>query len=199
MYHRFQTGRNDLNDPSTSFLAGLPTDPAALGSYLRTHVHGSSSRDEAVFVAVRDMLYGGFAPPTLRTAVLRVLENTNHVTAQGGDDPAGQPAVKVSFIDQNTRPGGVQTLYFDPDTARIVQESITAPGLTYLRTVTTTGIVTSVPSSVRHFATTSPEACIIDGSRHPDEACIQVFNPGLPEAAGPISTGLATAPTRPTK
>jgi len=142
-----------------------------------------------VFVAVGDMLRGGFAPPALRAAALRVLEGTGHVTAQRGDDPAGRPAVQVSFVDQHARPGEVQTLYFDPGTSRIVQERMTGPGVTYLRTVTASGIVDAVPPAVLRLATTSGGTCFIGGSRHTLDACLLAFASGGPEDSGTASSG----------
>lgn len=192
-YYRFPPGGDDLNYPSPSFLAGLPTDPTALGSYLRSHVHGSSSRDEAVFVAVGDMLRGGFAPPALRAAALRVLEATGHVTAAPGNDPAGQPAIKVSFVDQQTRAGEVQTLYFDPVTARIIRESMTAPGITFQSVVTASGIVDAVPPQVLKIAADNQGVCIVNGKRQTDEVCARGFT------AGAATTAAVSTEVQPTK
>lgn len=41
---------------SPHFLTSLPTEPDQLSAYLRARVSGSSSQDEAVFVAIGDVL-----------------------------------------------------------------------------------------------------------------------------------------------
>ncbi|MDT4936082.1 MAG: hypothetical protein QOK11_3974, partial [Pseudonocardiales bacterium] len=89
--------------------------PADLDSYLRAHVSGSTSKDEAVFTAVGDMLRGGLAPAHLRAAAIRVLEHTGHVTATSALDTLGRPAIQITFADAASRPGEDQALLFDPE------------------------------------------------------------------------------------
>lgn len=125
-YFEFPAGGANVNAPTPQFLQSLPTDPGKLHRYLEKHVSGSTSRDEAVFVAVGDMLRGGFAPPTLRAAAIRMLERAGHVTVLQGKDSAGHPAIVVRFRDPVQRPGETNSLYFDPATSAIEEETTTS-------------------------------------------------------------------------
>jgi len=148
-YFRFPTGGDDTAAPSPAYLASLPTDPAALGAYLRANVSGSTSADEAVFTAVGDMLRGGFAPPALRVAALTVLKGTPHVALGPATvDGQGRPVVELDFVDQGNRPDQVQALYFSTETAEIVQESQRAPGFAFTGVVRTSDIADAVPADV---------------------------------------------------
>lgn len=114
-----------FDEPTAAFLAALPTDVGRLSGYLRRHVEGSSSRDEAVFVAVGDMLReaDGLASPRLRAALVAVLSRTPGVTLHRSDrDALGRPALRLDFVDQRIRPGEVQSLYFDPAAFHLVEE-----------------------------------------------------------------------------
>jgi hypothetical protein len=103
----------------------------ALQSYLRNHVEGSSSHDEAVFVAVGDALRtaGGLASPKLRAAMLAVLSRTPgvilHLDAQ---DYLQRPAIRADFVDQQIRPGAVHAYYFDPSDFRFLEERFAPNG-----------------------------------------------------------------------
>ena len=148
-YYQFAPGGDYTAAPSPAYLASLPTDPDALRSYLRSHVSGSSSTDEAVFTAVGDMLRGGFAPPALRVAALDVLKHTDHVTL--GDataDELGRPVVEVDFVDQAKRADAVQALYFATDTAEIVQEADRWPGMDFRSVVQSSEVVAAVPDEL---------------------------------------------------
>ncbi len=144
-YYAFPPGISNLNDPSPKFLASLPTDTTDLDTYMRAHVTGSTSVDEAVFVAVGDMLRGGFAPPALRAAAIRVLGRTGHISAETTQDSLGRAAVKITFTDRVRRPGGGQSLLFDPKTSALLEEQ-EGPGFT--ATYTDEGTVNSVPADV---------------------------------------------------
>jgi len=120
-------GRNHgtLDEPTRAFFLSLPTDVAALNRYLRSHVGGSSSHDEAVFVVVGDLLrdYDALASPKLRAAMVAVLSRTPGVTLHEGDrDFLGRAAVRADFVDQRIRPNEVQSLYFDATTFRYLEE-----------------------------------------------------------------------------
>ena len=102
----------------------MPTDPDKLNKYMRSHVTGSTSRDEAVFVAVGDALRiaDGLASPKLRAAFLAVLSRTPGVTLfEGQRDDLNHPAIRADFVDQANRPGEVQSLYFDPTTFQLTE------------------------------------------------------------------------------
>jgi hypothetical protein len=119
------TDNPGIDQPTRNFLATLPTDADALTTYLRSHVHGSSSRDSAVFVSVGDTLRAmdAFASPALRGALVGVLSRTPGVTVhQGQRDYLGRPAIRADFVDQRIEPGSIRSLYFDPTNFRLVEE-----------------------------------------------------------------------------
>jgi hypothetical protein len=114
-----------LEEPTTQFFAGLPTDVGQLTAYLRSHVSGSSSQDEAVFVAVGDALREGdlLATTELRAALVGVLRNTPGVTVhEHQQDYLGRPSVRVDFVDERHRPGEIHSMYFDPGTYQFLEE-----------------------------------------------------------------------------
>lgn len=123
--YRFPVVYRGLSEPTKAFFATLPTDPDKLNEYLRSHVSGSTSRDEAVFVAVGEALRtaDALASPKLRAAFLAVLSRTPGVTVfEGQRDDLNHPAIRADFVDQANRPGEVQSLYFDPTTFQLTEE-----------------------------------------------------------------------------
>jgi hypothetical protein len=142
---------NDFSAPSPRFLADLPTDVSTLRDYIRSRVHGSASKDEAVFVAVGDMLRGGMASPQLRAAAIRVLERTPHITASSGKDSLSRPALVITFDDRHARANETEALLFDPNTSVLLEEQQRARnGGTFGFTSTYTGsrTVNAVPAEV---------------------------------------------------
>jgi len=120
-----RAGSPDMSAPSRDFLAGLPTDVGQLAGYLRGHVAGSTSRDEAVFVAIGDALRTGdlLATSQLRGALFGVLGTTSGVTIHPDQqDYLGRPAIRADFVDERNRPGEVQSMYFDPNTYQLLEE-----------------------------------------------------------------------------
>lgn len=114
-----------FDTPSKAFFARLPTDVAALERYFRTHVEGSSSRDEAVFLAVGDVLRNAdaLASPKLKAAMLAMLSRTGGVVLhEGVPDVLGRPTIRADFVNQAIRPGEVQSLFFDPRTFAVVEQ-----------------------------------------------------------------------------
>jgi hypothetical protein len=111
--------------PTAGFFRRLPTNVGELTTYLRTHVQGSSSRDEAVFVAVSDALRtsGGLAAPRLRAAMLGALSRTPGVLVHLNQrDYLGRPAIRADFVNQRIRAGEIHSLYFDPTTFALLEE-----------------------------------------------------------------------------
>jgi hypothetical protein len=133
-YHFGHTGSPDFGSPDQAFVDALPTDPSQLLPYLRSHVSGSTSRDEAVFVAVGDLLRtaDGLATSKLRAALAGVLSDNGHVTVHPDvTDYRGRAAVRADFVDANNRPGEMDSLYFDATTFQLLEErGGTAPGPT---------------------------------------------------------------------
>lgn len=118
-------GGPSMQEPTRDFFAGLPTDVAQLKTYLRSHVSGSSSRDEAVFVAVGDALRNGdlLATSELRAALVDVLGETPGVTVHPDQrDYLDRPATRLDFVNEQTRPGEIQSVYFDPQTYQLLEE-----------------------------------------------------------------------------
>jgi hypothetical protein len=128
-YYEFPAGSDQVNYPSPAYLASLPTDPDALYAFLDSHVLGSSSHEEAIFVAVGDMLRGGFAPPALRSAAIDVLTRLPHVfLSSSTTDPLGRTVHEFVFVDESIRPGESQSISFDPQTAEILDEAVDSHG-----------------------------------------------------------------------
>lgn len=148
----------DFAIPTAAFLRALPTDPDRLRDYMRSHVSGSTSTDEAVFEAVDDLMRSGLPSPTLRATAFRVLEETGHVTVHAdARDALGRSAIQVDFMDQQRRPNEVQSLFFDPKTSRVIQEQRMYDGTVSDRSVTVrSATVASVPASVRACPTNTP-------------------------------------------
>jgi len=139
-----------------AFLASLPTDPAGLRRYLRSHVSGSNSTDEAVFVFIGDTLRDGGAPAALRSAMIIVLTLTDHVTlSTTRRDELGRAAEEFDYVDDARRPGVVQALSFDPVTAELIDEATTGDGSSYTRSVQGSEVVDSVPTDILHSAVVS--------------------------------------------
>jgi hypothetical protein len=128
-------------NPSPAFLATLPTTSKALGYYVRGHVSGSNSTNDAVFTAVGDMLRAGFAPPKLRVAAVGVIEGLPHISTGATTDLLGRPALEVTY----EAPGsGPDSLLFDRSTGALLGEDI-LPGY---RVAYTEDIADSVPADV---------------------------------------------------
>ncbi len=128
-YYEFAPGSDDVTYPTPAYLATLPTEPAALYDYLYTHVSGSASHEEAIFVAIGDMLRGGFAPPELRSAAIRVLTHLPHVSlSDTATDPLGRTVQQFEFADDSARQGAVESMAFDPATAQILDEGFSSHG-----------------------------------------------------------------------
>jgi len=150
-YLAFPPGGDQTFSASPAYLASLPTDTTALRHYLRSHASGSTSRDEAVFVAVGDMLRTGIAPPKLRAAAIRVLERTPHVgMGATHTDSLGRPVIRFDFVDNNRRANEIQSLLFDPKTASLVGaiESYASGQPWFTSTTVSSGVTSSVPPQV---------------------------------------------------
>jgi hypothetical protein len=109
-------GTPNPNHPNTDYLRSLPTDPSALETYLRAHVSGSNSIDQAVVVAISDTFgnYEGLVPPDLRAAFIEVLARVPSVTVRSGVQ-YGDGGTATTFTYKND-----QSLWFDETTAQVV-------------------------------------------------------------------------------
>ena len=116
--------------PFETDLSGLSTDPDVIGGQLvdRSAPNGASPRPEVTIApgvslessklwsAGTQILQMGNATPRLRVAVYDVLRQIPEVSEGAGKDPAGRDAVTLTMDVGQYYGGGVETLYFDPDT-----------------------------------------------------------------------------------
>lgn len=139
-YYEFPPGRDDTAAPSPSYLQSLPIDPAKLEKLLRHNPAEPNGSDNAIFTAVGDMLRGGFAPPALRTALVIVLKGLHQVTLGPATvDALGRRAVQFIIAGQGS-------LFFDPVTAQIIEES--DPSMGFVSLVEKADVVDAVPADV---------------------------------------------------
>jgi hypothetical protein len=104
-------------------LASAPADPKLMAAYLRLRVSGSTSVDEAMFVAVADQLRDNPMSAATRAAAIRMLADVGGITVtENTKDPAGRAATKVGFVDQKRRPGEIQSIYLDPTNCHLLAE-----------------------------------------------------------------------------
>lgn len=139
------------HDGDTTYITSLPTDTDELNDYLRSHASGSDSVDEAVFVAIGDLLRGANVPAALRSAALGVLAETDHVTVGPSKvDWHGRPVEEFDFIDNSLRLGVVESLFFDPHTAALLDERTTDadPASVRSSSVLVSDVVDAVPPEV---------------------------------------------------
>ncbi|MEO9138086.1 MAG: hypothetical protein ABI345_03380 [Jatrophihabitans sp.] len=121
-------------EPSQASFDALPTDPVKLHELLRAQAQGSSTRDEAEFVGVGDLLRNsdGLASSQTRYALVAALSLIRRVTVHTDVlDPSGRSAIRVDLVDQGNRPGELDALYFDPATFQLLAEATGNSGLTH--------------------------------------------------------------------
>ncbi len=149
--------RPDFAAASQQFLDTLPTDTAALAAYLDAHVNYAGPDEQARFAAIKDILTYTIAPPALRAAAIRVLAQTPHITTQqSATDPAGRSTIRVDFHDSRAGAGYVDTLYFDGDTAQLLDETQSDNGTVFWQRVVHQQTVTAaLPNQVSSCAKTS--------------------------------------------
>lgn len=148
-YHVFPRADDPyLNNPTPEFAAALPDDVDGLRAYLDDHVSGSSSHEEAIFVAVTDLARSNFLPPETLAAALQVLADvegvqTKDVTIQG------RSAVQITYSSFWGLRTGRDSITVDRDTARVISEGQSSPEGTYERTTTLVEVVDEIPHDVR--------------------------------------------------
>jgi hypothetical protein len=109
---------------SPAYLAGLPTDPAQLYKRLHKDASGSSSKDEAVFVAVGDMMRTQVASPVLRAAAINALAFLPVDVTRGARTTTGKEGVLISM--ERPRKQGTGALLVDEHTSAVIEERHTA-------------------------------------------------------------------------
>lgn len=136
--------------PSNYSLDAVPAVPWVMEAYLRTLVMGSTSVEEALFVAVSDTLMFTPTPADTRAAAIRMLAGVSGVTVtENTTDPAGRPATEIAFVDEKHRPGIVNAMYLDPATAHLTAKLETENGETlYSSIYTERRIVPNMPPEI---------------------------------------------------
>lgn len=136
--------------PTPAFIAALPDSPTALRDRLDRTVSGSNSHEEAVYVALTDLLRSGLLPPEMLGTVLTVLDTLPGTSAEEVAED-GRALVRLTYDHWSPVPSmwREQTL-LDPDTGRIVGEHEGWPGGgSYDSRVTGESIVDELPVRVR--------------------------------------------------
>lgn len=126
----------------------LPTEPHLLDTFLRARAIGSTSTDEAVFVAISDMLSAEAADPDLRAAAIQVLGLNPHVSVTRSADPAGRTALKATFTDEAHRPSMSQDLYLDPESGVLLATRSEGTGFSYTETYLAREVLDDLPSDL---------------------------------------------------
>jgi len=130
------------------YASAMPTEPHLLDAFLRARALGSTSPDEAVFVAIGDMLRQEAAPPAVRAAAIGVLGLNPKVTVERTTDTQSRPALKVTFTDEAMRPGTRQYLYLAPDTGVLLGRGSNGPGWDYQSVITHREVVDALPTDL---------------------------------------------------
>jgi hypothetical protein len=95
------------------WLKTLPTDPAALRSWIYAHPNGGNPPDQQAWNDVSDMLGSPLLPPKLAAALFRVAATIPGTTiVKGVRDAAGRPGVAVGR--------GADQLILDPQTYQLL-------------------------------------------------------------------------------
>lgn len=174
------------------YAATMPTEPHALDAFLRARAMGSSSQDEAVFVAINEMLKAEAAPPAVRAAAIRVLALNPKVTVENGSDPIGRAALVVTFIDEGTRPGVRQIMFLDGATGDLLAVARYHPEGSFVATVTVREVVDALPDAIAKELGTervvkmgNTEPVTYTGPNDPTPVPSQSYTPlPYPEATG---------------
>lgn len=135
----------EYEDMSAAQLDALPTDPGGLAAYIDGHPSGDNRGATNRYTAVTDLVRSGLAAPALRAAALRVLARTHgiRVDTQARDD-AGRPAIRV---DKSFN-GGVDSVFFDADTSRVLEERTTQGRWFYRSIVRESKVVGAIPAGL---------------------------------------------------
>ncbi|MET8828161.1 CU044_5270 family protein [Streptomyces sp. NPDC004610] len=147
-------GGGNLNSPTYSFLAALPTDPDALLRRIRddaekNHGAGSDSTtgpDQEAFVTIGDLLRNGVTPPGTTAALYRAAALIPGVdVVPDAVDAAGRHGVAVA----RTHDGERTEWIFDESTARLLGErTVLVKDTAWGRTGTVVSSVALVDSGI---------------------------------------------------
>lgn len=106
-------------------VSGLPTDPDALLSHIRSGLDasdaGAGPASWEVFIAAHGILWETVPPPDLSEAVIAMLRETPGIEVEEGDvDPAGRRATRFSVTGANGQFRDV--VWLDPETGTLLGE-----------------------------------------------------------------------------
>lgn len=133
--------------PTPEFAVSLPDEPAALRAHLDEHVSGSSSHEEAIFVAITDLARSYLLPPDTWAAALEVLASLDGVQTENAVVD-GRPAVEVTYRERWSGLLGTHVVLLDRATGQVVAEETSDPGSTYRRETKLVEVVDEVPTEV---------------------------------------------------
>ncbi|MFC8451954.1 CU044_5270 family protein [Kitasatospora sp. NPDC057223] len=146
-----------LNGPTYEYLAGLPTDPAALLEKIYTETKGQgSSPDQEAFVTIGDLLRGQIAPPAVSAALYRAAARIPGVTTiDGVPAGSGRTGVAVAHVDGDVRTEWI----FDRSSYEFLgeREVVAAEGSRWGKPGTVTGQSTALSRAVVDAAGDRPE------------------------------------------
>jgi hypothetical protein len=129
-------------------------------------VSGSSSTDEAVFVALADMLAPRIADPELRAAMFRTIGLVPAVSVhENATDAQGRRGIALTWTRDSDEGTVTQTLVIDPSTSTVLetrathsyrtpQPPATVRGLSHVLTLLENDITDRVPADVLDKAET---------------------------------------------
>lgn len=138
-------GPFDYANASAPELASLPTDPSELASFIDAHPAGDNRGARDRFTVVGDLLRSGLAGRDLRSAALRLLAQTSGLTAAtDAHDAAGRPAIRVDYSFGY----GVESLFFDARTSRVLEEQTTQGQYLFRAVVRESKVVDSIASGL---------------------------------------------------
>ncbi|QWC86343.1 hypothetical protein KLP28_06530 [Nocardioidaceae bacterium] len=136
--------------PTPAFIADLPGSPTELRDRLDRTVSGSNSHDEAVYVALTDLLRSGLLPAELLGTVLTVLDTVPGTSAEEVTED-GRELVRLTYDRWAPVPSvWREQVLLDATTGRVVGEHEGWPGGgTYASEVLDEAVVDGLPERVR--------------------------------------------------
>ncbi|GAA1923203.1 hypothetical protein GCM10009737_26100 [Nocardioides lentus] len=140
--------RADFGTPTPRFVADLPDDAAGLRAYLDDTVSGSNSHDEALFVAVSDLVNSRLLDPATFAVALEVLADVGGVETRDVEVD-GRDAVAISHDRFVVGALGRKTIVVDRETGQLLGSESSDPGGRSRARITLLETVDRVPERVR--------------------------------------------------
>jgi hypothetical protein len=166
-YYLFRPG-GYLNSPTPTQLRTLPAVGPSLFGFLDGHVHGSSSREEAVFSAISDIFRSYLPTAGLRAGLVDAAGLNPSTTVERTADPRGRDAVAITFTDRTVGSACTDTIFLDASTLELIAEVSACGGNSYLATTDLPTVVGSLPADVAARAEADSAAPTDAPSTFPD-------------------------------